>query len=139
MKYRDTIMVVDDDPDSRETLAWLLDQSGYLVEVVGDGALALSRLERRLPDLLVTDLEMPGMSGLDLIRKVHARYPSLPVILVTGGETRGLCTGADRYGVAECLTKPVSPEGLLWSIERTLACRRVTTRSVPSRLTPPPL
>ena len=119
-------MVVDDDPDSREALAGLLDQSGYLVEVVGDGARALSRLERRTPDLLVTDLQMPGMSGLELIRRVHAHRPELPVILVTGGETRGLCTGAPGYGAAECLTKPLAHEELLWAIERTLACHRAT-------------
>jgi two-component system response regulator ResD len=122
-------MVVDDDPDSREALAGLLDQSGYLVEVVGDGARALFRLERRTPDLLVTDLQMPGMSGLELIRRVHLRRPELPVILVTGGETRGLCTGAPGYGAAECLTKPLAPEELLWAIERTLACRRAAVTS----------
>jgi CheY-like chemotaxis protein len=118
-------MVVDDDPDSREALAGLLDQSGFLVEVVGDAASALIRLERRMPDLLVTDLQMPGMNGLELIRRIHARRPDLPVILVTGAETRALCTRAEQYGVAECMSKPVSPEELVWAIERTLACRRV--------------
>jgi DNA-binding NtrC family response regulator len=124
MKQRDTIMVVDDDVDACEALAGLLDQSGYLVEVLSDGEHALARLEQGVADLVLTDLQMPGMNGLELIGRIHARRPKLPVILVTGMETRDLCTGAEEYGAVECLVKPLNADELLWAIERALACCR---------------
>jgi CheY-like chemotaxis protein len=124
MKHRDRILVVDDDPDACEAISGLLDQSGYAVEVAADPAHALVRLEEVHPDLVVSDLQMPGMSGLELIRRIQVRQPGTPVILVTGAETRDLCTGAKQYGAVDCLTKPVNPEELLWSIERALVCHR---------------
>jgi DNA-binding NtrC family response regulator len=117
-------MVVDDDRDSCEALAGFLDQSGYLVEMVRDASLALARLDRRAADLVLTDLQMPGMDGLELIHRAHERRPKMPMILVTAAETRDLCTGAKEYGAVACLTKPVNPEELLWAIERALACGR---------------
>ena len=122
MKQRDRILVVDDDHDACEAISGLLDQSGYAVEAAADPAHALARLEQMRPDLVVSDLQMPGMSGLELIRRIQGLHPGTPVILVTGAETRDLCTGAKRYGAVECLTKPVNPEELLWAIERALVC-----------------
>jgi DNA-binding NtrC family response regulator len=124
MKQRDRILVVDDDSDACEAISGLLDQSGYAVDAAGDPAHALARLDQVRPDLVVSDLQMPGMSGLELIRRIQAAHPGTPVILVTGAETRDLCTGAKQYGAVECLTKPVNPEELLWAIERALVCRR---------------
>lgn len=125
MKQRDRILVVDDDDDACEAISRFLDQSGYAVEAALDPAHALARLDQVRPDLVVSDLQMPGMSGLELIRRIQARQPGTPVILVTGAaETRDLCTGAKQYGAVECLTKPVNPEELLWAIERALVCHR---------------
>jgi DNA-binding NtrC family response regulator len=124
MKHRDRILVVDDDRDACEAISGLLDQSGYAVEAAADPAHALARLDQVRPDLVVSDLQMPGMSGLELIRRIQARQPGVPVILVTGAETRDLCTGAKQYGAVDCLTKPVNPEELLWAIERALVCHR---------------
>jgi DNA-binding response OmpR family regulator len=124
MNHRDTILVVDDDRDACEALGGFLEESGFAVEAVGDGAHALARLDRRLPDLVLTDLQMPGMSGLELIRRIQSRQKSPPVILVTGMETGDLCTGAGEYGAVECLVKPVNVDELLWAIERALACHR---------------
>jgi len=115
--------VVDDDPDACEAISGLLEQSGYAVEAAPDPAHALARMAEVRPDLVVSDLQMPGMSGLELIRRIEARQPGTPVILVTGAETQDLCTGAKQYGAVDCLTKPVSPEELLWAIERALVCR----------------
>ncbi|HET6150703.1 MAG TPA: response regulator [Polyangia bacterium] len=120
---------MDDDPDACEAISGLLDQSGYAVEAAPDPAHALARLAEVHPDLVVSDLQMPGMSGLELIRRIQARQPGTPVILVTGAETQDLCTGAKKYGAADCLTKPVSPEELVWAIERALVCRRAPLRA----------
>ena len=129
MKQRDRILVVDDDRDACEAISGFLDQSGYAVEAAADPEQALVRLDQVHPDLVVSDLQMPGMSGLELIRRIQARQPGMPVILVTGAETRDLCTGARQYGAVECLTKPVNPEELLWAIERALVCNRAPMRT----------
>ena len=124
MNNRDKILVVDDDRDACAALGGLLEESGFAVEAFGDGARALARLDHLVPDLVVTDLQMPGMNGLELIRRIQSRHSGLPVILVTGMETRDLCTGAGGYGAVECLVKPVNADDLLWAIDRALACGR---------------
>jgi CheY-like chemotaxis protein len=129
MRHRDTILVVDDDSDACEALGGLLEDSGFSVEAADNGVRALARLDRLDqagdgPDLVLTDLQMPVMDGLELIRRIQARAKAPPVILVTGMETGDLCTGAGGYGAVECLVKPIDADELLWAIERALACHR---------------
>jgi two-component system, NtrC family, response regulator HydG len=125
MRHRDTILVVDDDSDACEALGGLLEESGFSVEAADNGARALARLDQGIgPDLVLTDLQMPVMDGLELIRRIQARDHAPPVILVTGMETGDLCTGAGGYGAVECLVKPIDADELLWAIERALACHR---------------
>jgi DNA-binding response OmpR family regulator len=124
MNNRDKILVVDDDHDACTALGGFLEESGFAVEAVLDGARALARLDQLVPDLVLTDLQMPGMNGLELIRRIQSRHKGVPVILVTGMETRDLCTGAGGYGAVECLVKPVNTDELLWAIDRALACCR---------------
>ena len=77
------VLVVDDDAGVRYTLRGALEDAGGAVDEAADGATALVRLEPFRPDLLVTDLRMPGMDGLALLREVKARRPEMPVVLVT--------------------------------------------------------
>jgi DNA-binding response OmpR family regulator len=123
MKQRDRILVVDDDGDARELFAAALKQAGYAVDLASDGTEALAQAKAVRPDLVLTDLQMPGINGIDLIRYLHAIDETLPVVLTTGRETRDLCTAADSYGAVACLPKPVNLDELLWAIERALACR----------------
>jgi len=126
MRHRDTILVVDDDSDACEALGGLLEESGFSVEAAHNGVRALARLDQAGsgPDLVLTDLQMPIMDGLELIRRIQARAKAPPVILVTGMETGDLCTSAGGYGAVECLVKPIDADELLWAIERALACHR---------------
>jgi two-component system sensor histidine kinase and response regulator WspE len=98
------LLVVDDSPLTRELLVSLLESAGYDVLAADDGAQALQLLGRQAVDLVVTDLEMPQVDGLELTRRVksHGTLRSLPVVIVTtrGSETdrrRGLEAGADGY------------------------------------------
>ena len=70
------ILVVDDEPSIRESLGMLLVAAGYDVAEAENGIIALSHLNRTVPDLIVTDLNMPQMSGIELISHVRSRYPS---------------------------------------------------------------
>ena len=130
-KRRERILIVDDDRDARELIGQVLAEAGYLVEVAADGFEAMAKLPRALPDLVLTDLRMPGMHGVDLAQRIR-RESDVPVVLTTGNETFDLCTDSEAYGAVACLMKPIDLEELLWTIDCALACRRVAngTRSL---------
>jgi CheY-like chemotaxis protein len=122
MNLRQRILVVEDDPDSCETIAAVLSQAGYVVDKAGDGFEALALAARRRPDLVLSDLQMPGMSGIELIRRARAFMHAVPVVLTTGmTETRNLRTAASAYGAVACLAKPMNLDQLLWTIDSALA------------------
>ena len=78
------ILVVDDDPSIREALGVLLMSVGYDVATADNGVSAVSHLSRTVPDLLVTDLNMPHMSGVELISHVRSRHPSVSIVAMSG-------------------------------------------------------
>ncbi len=78
------ILVVDDEPSVRESVAMLLTSVGYDVVEAENGVSALSQLNRTVPDLIVTDLNMPQMSGIELISHVRSRYPAISIVAMSG-------------------------------------------------------
>ncbi len=125
MAHRDKVLVVDDDADVRETLLSALLQAGYLVDSARNGFEALAHIGTSpAADLVLSDVQMPGMTGLELIQSLRERGFRQPVVLVTGGPTGDICTGANSYGATACLTKPLNLDELVWAIECALACRR---------------
>jgi DNA-binding response OmpR family regulator len=116
------ILLVDDDDETRELLRDFFDDRGYTVETARDGARALARLSTFSADLVITDLEMPGMSGLELIRSLHMARPECPVVLMTAREERELPLRllGQRVGF-ECLCKPLDLDALGMIVERMTA------------------
>ncbi|MDN5856691.1 MAG: response regulator, partial [Actinomycetia bacterium] len=120
---RRRVLVVDDDERVRTVVSWQLEADGYAVAQAADGAAALEQIASDRPDLVVLDLSMPGVGGLDVLRRVRggAGGPtSLPVIVLSGrsGETDrivGLDLGADDY-----LVKPFSPGELAARVRSVL-------------------
>jgi DNA-binding response OmpR family regulator len=113
------ILVVDDDPTVAEVVARYLVRDGHEVECVADGLAALRAAARRSPDLVVLDLMLPGIDGLEVCRRLRERSP-VPVVMLTalGEETDrlvGLETGADDY-----VTKPFSPRELALRVRSVL-------------------
>jgi DNA-binding NtrC family response regulator len=102
--------VVDDDTDVRHGLADLLRTEGYVVETARDGFKALPKLKMFLPDLLLTDLLMPGMDGLALVRKAHEIDPDAIAVVMTGHANVDSAIAAMRQGVTDYLIKPVHLE-----------------------------
>jgi DNA-binding response OmpR family regulator len=123
MGQRERILVVEDDADAREMLGDALLHSGYAVDQAADGFDALARLIQGPTDLVLSDLHLPGMDGLELIRVLRERAFNQPVVLVTGWESRDLCTAAETYGAVACLKKPLHLDDLVWTIDRALACQ----------------
>lgn len=81
---RASILFIDDDPCMREVMAMMLDEEGYEVSTAGDGFEALTQLRNSHPDLIISDLHMPGMSGVEFMAVVRRRFPAIPVIAISG-------------------------------------------------------
>lgn len=103
---RPRILVVDDEASIREMLSKTLTLAEYDVDVAPDGRAALERLRLMPYDLLITDLKMPGLDGLAVIREARRYHPDLPVIIITGYSTEASAIEAINLGVSGYLTKP---------------------------------
>jgi DNA-binding NtrC family response regulator len=99
------------------------------VETAADGFKALPKLEDFSPDLVVTDLRMPGMDGLQLLKKAHERDPDCAVIVMTAYGAVDTAVAAMREGAADYVTKPVNVDELVLVIDRALERRRVLAES----------
>ncbi len=117
------VLIVDDEPDMRENCSRILARQGYACTMAGDGMAALAILERERPDLLLTDLKMPGMDGLALLRRAHELDPALPVIMITGFATIESAVAAVKEGAFDYLPKDFSVEQLRLAVERALRHR----------------
>jgi excisionase family DNA binding protein len=117
---RPRILVVDDEPQVRELLAKTLVSADYDVDTVPDGPAALDYLHSQPCDLLVTDLKMPGMDGLTLIREMRRKFRELPVIVITGFSTEASAIEALNLGVSGYLTKPFRIPRVLHAAARAL-------------------
>lgn len=117
-----TILVVEDDPDIRELLVYTLGQEGYTILQSPSSEMALKILEDTVPDLLVLDVMLPGMDGLELLRhlKSYPRFKAVPVILASAkGEEADVVSGLE-LGAEDYVTKPFSPRVLLARVRTAL-------------------
>ena len=102
-----TILIVDDDADLREAMGLVCERSGFDVRLAPDAEAALHAIEESVPHLVLTDLRLPGKSGLDLLGEVRARHPRLPVIIMTAFGSDDVIERAGRLGAYTVLTKSV--------------------------------
>ena len=126
----ESILVVDDEEDVLELVRYNLDKSGYQVETASSGEEALAKARRKLPDLLILDLMLPGMDGLEVCKKLKndAKTEGLPIIVLTAkGEETDIVTGLE-LGADDYVTKPFSPKVLIARVRRIL--RRAVSREV---------
>jgi two-component system, NtrC family, response regulator HydG len=119
------ILLVDDDAGARAALKSLLESEGYQVDQAADGAAALERLVELPPDLIISDLDMPIMNGLQLLQELRSRDASVPVIVVTSAVELGSAVTAMRAGAADYITKPVDFDALTVSIARVIEHRNI--------------
>ncbi len=114
------ILVVDDDESLRWVTQAQLQQSGYEVAAAADAASAVEQIRNFPPDLVITDLKMPGMSGLDLLKAIRAEYPEIIVIMVTAFGTVENAVEAMKAGAYDYITKPVNVDELRLIVNRGL-------------------
>jgi two-component system response regulator HydG len=119
------VLIVDDESSARSGLARLLQHDGYNVVTAANGDEALGIFAELSPDVVVTDLKMPGMDGLTLLKKLRDFDEELPVIVVTAHGEVGNAVAAMRAGAENFLTKPIEFDALVVSIERAIDNRNL--------------
>ena len=116
------ILIADDRPSSRELVRSILENLGYEVEEAEDGMRALNAVLRRPPDLVLLDLQMPGLNGHEVLERLRAeeRFASLPVVALTASAMAGDRDKALAAGFTSYLAKPVSLSTLRTEVRRLL-------------------
>jgi DNA-binding response OmpR family regulator len=130
--FKRRLFIADDDDQARQMLAAYLEEEGYLVEQAADGRQALAKIADFIPDLVILDVRMPEVDGLEIVRRVHATS-NVPIIILSGltddiDRIAGLSAGSDDY-----VTKPIRPRELLLRIQSLLR-RATATEATPPQL-----
>lgn len=119
MNQKTYILVVDDEPNIREVVELYLAREGFEVAVAADGEAAMSLIENRVPDLLVLDLMLPKLGGLEITRILHQSF-NIPIIMLTAkGQEEDKITGLE-LGADDYVTKPFSPRELVARVKAVL-------------------
>jgi len=118
------VLVVEDDVAVGKVLTALLVREGFQVQHAASGEVALALLEVRAFDVVISDVRMPGMSGMDLLAKLGIAFPELPVILLTAHGSVPLAVEAMKAGARDFLLKPFQREEILFVVEKALAHAR---------------
>jgi two-component system response regulator FixJ len=128
------IAVVDDDAAARVSLVRLLDVSGYAVQAYDSGEAFLEAPGGAEASCVVTDLQMPGLTGLELQQALAARGRPVPMVFISGYGTVATSVQAMRHGAVDFLEKPAAPDALLEAIERAVAKGRTLSARQEQRL-----
>ena len=133
---RGRILIVDDEPDMVENCARILKREGYECLAAHDGRRALEILESARPDLLLTDLKMPELDGMALLRRAHEVDPALPVIMITAFASIESAVAAVKEGAFDYLPKTFSVDQLRVAVERAIRHRslQVENRNLRAQL-----
>ena len=128
MANQKTILVIDDEQQLRLTLALILKKDGYQVETASDAEEALQWFKKASFDLAFLDLNMPGMSGTELLSNIHQQFPHVPVLILTAHATIDSAIQAVRLGARDYLIKPIDPPLILARVVEILAQQQEPAR-----------
>lgn len=116
----ETILIVDDDANVRDSIGGVLRDEGYQVETASTGTEAIEKVHTRVPQLVLLDVWMPEMDGIELLERLHSANADLPVIVVSGHGNVETAVRATKLGAVDFIEKPFSIDGLLSSVNRAL-------------------
>jgi DNA-binding response OmpR family regulator len=125
MDKRIRVLVVDDEPRICRLILDVLVQEGYMVDVSFSGADALQMIRKYNYHLLITDLEMPGIDGLELIQKVKKRDPDIRAIMITGNAIDDIARWSLRYGIDNTMQKPFNITELKRVVKQVLCTHKI--------------
>lgn len=120
MGHPGPILIVDDEASIRKSLEGVLNDEGYSCALASDGADALSQLQSLHPSLVLLDIWMPGMDGIETLRRMRAAQPGTPVIMMSGHATISTAIKATKFGASDFIEKPLEIDLLLNAIRRAL-------------------
>lgn len=115
------LLVVDDEQEICEFLKAFFEERSFNVTTVSNGELALAEVERVRPQVVLLDIHMPGLDGMNVLRLIKQKYPEMKVIMVTALETRDKIEEAMRYGADNYITKPLSLEYLEKDVQEKIS------------------
>jgi DNA-binding NtrC family response regulator len=118
---RSTLLVIDDEPNILSSLRRALELEGYGVEVAGSGAIGLAKLAERDIDMVLLDVMMPEMGGLEVLARVREKHPDVSVVMMSGNATIETAVRATKLGAHDFVEKPLSSDKLLLTVQNTLA------------------
>ena len=121
------ILFIDDDPSGREVALFNLRKAGHEVTAAGDGAGGLSAFAAAPFDVVITDLKMPGIPGMEVLRKIRAGSPDVPVLVITAFGNVETAVAAMKEGAYDFIGKPFHRDQLLLAVEKALDRRRLAT------------
>jgi two-component system response regulator PilR (NtrC family) len=133
------ILIVDDDTFIRTVVANLLTRHGYDITAASSGEEALQILRGQIFDLMISDVEMVPMNGLELLQKVRASYANMAVVMLTSQDSIDVAVGAMKKGAFDFLVKPFRPDELYLAVQRTLGCYSAPAENNPAQTQPEPL
>ncbi|WP_054692192.1 sigma-54-dependent transcriptional regulator [Geotalea toluenoxydans] len=119
------IMVVDDEAIIREGMNRILSGSDFFVETYANGYLALEKLQESSFDLLITDLKMPGMGGMEVLKSIRVLQPEMPVIIITGYSSVDTAVEALKSGAVDYVSKPFTPDEIIAKVNNALEKKAV--------------
>ena len=132
-KNKETILLVDDEESIRKTLGDVLGDEGYRVIASADGESALSELEREHPDLVLLDIWMPGMDGIETLQRIKEKRPELPVIMISGHGSVETAVKSTKLGAFDFIEKPLSLDKILLVISHALELTRLSRETASLR------
>ena len=127
------ILIVDDERQIRRIVSVVLEERGHRVTVAASGEEALERLDATAPDVVLLDLNLPGIDGLETVSRIHRQDPSIHVVMMTAYGTIRSAVAAMRAGAFDYLTKPFDNDDLLHTLDRVLEMRRLSAEVVALR------
>jgi two-component system nitrogen regulation response regulator NtrX len=113
---KDTILIIDDEANIRISLAGILEDEGYETHGAASGEEGVEAVRKEPPDLVLLDIWMPGIDGMEVLRRLKESYPYLPVIMMSGHGTIETAVKATKMGAYDFIEKPFSLEKILVTV-----------------------
>ena len=128
-----SVLIVDDEPSVRQTLSeWMRKKNFHVFEAEG-GRQAMEMIRRGDPDIVISDVVMPGMDGIQLLKEAKAVKADTPFLMISGYPSRSTAVDIMKYGASDYLTKPFTPEELVNRVSRTLRLKALCKPLDPAR------
>ena len=120
-----TILIVDDEPSILQSLSGILSDEGFETATATNGYEALQHIENEVPDLVLLDIWMPGIDGLETLQEIRKKNPQVQVVMITGHGTIETAVQATKFGAFDFIEKPLSIEKVIVAINNALNFRRL--------------